>query len=152
MVEKARPGYHFELARLDEINPYDAIHWRSNEWPFFKCVDDKDTTSHLDGIHYAEEILHSEKRLRPIGLMPMAKSPYRLIYPEKKYHRLDGFKRYFAHKWGGKEEIYAFVLDGWYPGTQHGHPMEVLEGEWDTFLTYSRNGILIRETGRTSTV
>jgi len=117
---------------LSKINPYDAIHRETDDG--FMCQGEYDTVHHWEGINYVRTLLQQGKDIRPIAVMPMPLSPYKYIYPDKQYHRLDGFKRFMAHQLEGLTFIWCLVVDKWVPGTQDGHPMEVVEeAEWATF-------------------
>ena len=121
---------------LDRINPFDQVH-RDDGNGGFKCQDRNDTQAHWQGIVYAQRLLKSGLSTRPIVVMPMRMSPYTHIYTDKTYHRLDGFKRFWAHKLEGRTVIDCLVVDQYAAGAQHGHPMTVEDEEWETFTMSS---------------
>jgi len=125
---------------LDKINPYDQVHRESGNG--FMCLDEYDNKGHHEGIAYVRQLLKEGKDIRPIVVMPMTLSPFKYVYPDKQYHRLDGFKRFMAHQLEGLTYIWCLVVDKYVPGAQHGHPMEVVEeAEWATFTTSSHKPI-----------
>ncbi len=119
---------------LHKINPFDQVHRETDDG--FMCQDEFDTVQHWEGINYVRQLLQQGKDIRPIAVMPMSISPYKYIYPDRQFHRLDGFKRFMAHKLEGLTHIWCLMVDKYAPGAQHGHPMEVVEeAEWATFTT-----------------
>ena len=121
---------------LDRINPFDQVH-RDDGNGGFKCQDNQDALDHWRGINHAWRLLRDGVSRRPIVVMPVQMSPYTHIYGDKAYHRLDGFKRFWAHKLEGIPVIACLVVDQYAAGAQHGHPMTVEEEEWATFTMSS---------------
>jgi len=121
---------------LDRINPFDQVH-RDDGNGGVKCQDRNDTREHWAGIRHARQLLRNDVSIRPIVVMPMGISPFTHIYGDKAYHRLDGFKRFWAHKLEGIPVIDCLVVDQYAAGAQHGHPMTVEDEEWETFTMSS---------------
>lgn len=89
------------LANIDDIQPYDEGHRPG--------VFDEE---HRDGIEYCKGLINSGKAIRPILVAPNGQ-------------RMDGFKRYMAHKELGFKSIWCIVdpvVD--FMGKQHGMSME----------------------------
>lgn len=119
---------------LDKINPFDDLHRPSG--PGF-CVPSDVGNEHLSGVEHCVTLMRQGKPIRPIVVMPIKLSKWYAVYPEKEYQRLDGFKRYWAHKVEGKAEIDCVIIDEYWPGAQHGHPMTIEDEEWATLTRSS---------------
>lgn len=113
--------------RLEDINPWDGCH--APDGSGFTCFGHQETAEHWEGIRHCRQLLTEGKTLRPLAVVPAEFSPYQHLYPDKRYQRLDGFKRYWALKLEGAEDVDCLIVDRYAPGTQEGHPMEVLPGE-----------------------
>ena len=92
---------------LKDIEPFDSLHTEEqNEYGFtaHETKDDEaDTLRHEEGIEYVKGILEKGQKVMPILIGCHS--------PDDPYERLDGFKRYMAHKRLGKEIIECFICD-----------------------------------------
>ncbi len=105
---------------LDQINPYDAGHppgWADE--------------SHTLGIEIVKGFIREGKRILPLLIRDFSidSDPERcgrafnesaglpLVY---RYQRLDGFKRYMAHKELGYDRVECILDNESFPGGQHG--------------------------------
>jgi hypothetical protein len=87
--------------KVSEIEPFDYMHQPDGRG--FKVDEQKDgqtTEQHRAGIEYIKGVLKEGQKIRPILV---ADDGYGL------YVRLDGFKRYWAHRELGEQFIEAFV-------------------------------------------
>lgn len=84
---------------IDDIQPYDAGH---------RCMAEDD--EHREGIEYVKSVMQSGERIRPILVSTNGQ-------------RLDGFKRYMAHKELGLKEIECIVDPFGRMGGQHNQSM-----------------------------
>jgi hypothetical protein len=113
---------------LAEINPFDGTHKPSAAPPGFEAKD-KTPGEHLEGAWHGCRLLTDGSRLRPIAVCASSKVPNDLR-STRPWQRIDGFKRYWAHRLAGKATIACVVFDDYRPGCQHGETMEVSEDEW----------------------
>lgn len=97
---------------LDSIDPFDALHFSDGNGGF-RTTSDEDDKDHEEGVEWTRSLIREGKEIRPILVIPIKGGPYR-------YQRLDGFKRYFAHKREGKTTIRCVIIDQYIPGGQHG--------------------------------
>ena len=88
---------------IDKINPYDEMHFnKEGEFEVDEAADGASTEEHRRGIDYIKEVLKKGQKIRPILLWEKF---------DGTFERLDGFKRYMAHKELGYKFIEALVCD-----------------------------------------
>jgi len=106
--------------KVDEIDPFDEAHRQKED--YFDCGEDQQ--DHIDGVALVKHFMESGETIRPIAV----------TWNEKKntFVRMDGFKRYWAHKELGKESILCYVLKEYIAGIQEELPLRILKtGEMD---------------------
>lgn len=106
---------------LNDINPFDATHFRTDGDPGFLTID-KFPDEHLSGARLCAELLGRGEPIRPIAVVASELVPEELRGDEP-WQRIDGFKRYWGHKMAGRREIACVVFDDYKPGCQHGLSM-----------------------------
>jgi hypothetical protein len=116
---------------LDAICPYDERHRRVGEHGFDNGSPEE-TAEHEAGIKWMIEQMKSGRRPWPIAIRPGWGA--RFSRPEDRrsgnvWQRLDGFKRYMAHKALDLPTIKCFLVAGDRPGCQHGHCAFQEDGE-----------------------
>lgn len=113
---------------LADINPFDLTHCPTKDPPGFIAVD-KTEGEHLSGAWHGRKLIEDGVKLRPIAVCASELVPEDLR-SGRPWQRLDGFKRYWAHRLAGKSEVACVVLDEYKPGCQHGETMDVSGDEW----------------------
>lgn len=86
---------------LKDVNPFDNMHSANGEsFSVDEQADGQSLEQHLKGIEYIKGVIIGGQKVRPI-----------LVRDDEdgSYQRLDGFKRYWAHKELGEQFIEAFV-------------------------------------------
>lgn len=92
-----------EFVNINDINPYDGTHFENpSDW------EPEDYKKHREGIDFFKGEIVKGRATYPIAIRET-----KIIYGGviKRYERLDGFKRYMAHKELGDIMIYCFVYD-----------------------------------------
>lgn len=107
---------------LDSICPYNNSHRRLPNGDF-ENENAVSTEQHHIGVDWMVEQIKAGRKIRPIAVRPAWLGAPRFPRPEDKrsgniFQRLDGFKRYMAHRKLGLSFIDCFVIDGDRPGCQ----------------------------------
>ena len=107
MMRKAFEKMFFKMIPLDQINPYDHIHFPMyEEWvnvPGLDPVDRmKDWQEHIAGISALEKAICAGLHIQPIIITKTNDSP--------PYQCRDGYKRYMAYKKLGFIDIPSYVV------------------------------------------
>lgn len=109
---------------LDAICPYNNSHKRTADGSF-ENESPAATQEHKDGIAWMVQEMKAGKKIRPIAVRPAWHGRFPRPQDKKSgniWQRLDGFKRYMAHRELGREFIDCFIIDGDQPGCQHNQP------------------------------
>jgi hypothetical protein len=106
---------------LVAINPYDDIHKRVTD-DAFENESPESTNRHKEGIAWMVEQMRAGRKALPIAVRPAWGE--RFTRPQDRlpghiWQRLDGFKRYMAHRALGLSTIDCFVVASHLPGCQH---------------------------------
>ena len=108
---------------MDEISPFDGKHFlNSEDWK------EQEYKEHRQGIAFVKKGIKEGKKITPIAVRECK------TVSDKKYERVDGFKRYIAYKELRLKKIPCFLYtkeDGPMvtPGMQYGLPVFEEEGE-----------------------
>ncbi len=109
---------------IEKINPYDQAHMRDPCSPFaFSCRNENETKDHEKGIQLCMALLKSGRKMLPISITT---NEYRDIQYSgpllegAQFQRLDGFKRFEAHKRLGSKKVtcHLYIGKDAYPGNQ----------------------------------
>lgn len=109
---------------LDSICPWDTNHRPSDNDCGFDNGSPEETKAHKDGVRWFTTQIFNGKTPWPIAVRPLSIKPsYEWTLPSeyKPHHifqRLDGFKRYMAHKQANRAHIQAFIVSEDAPGCQ----------------------------------
>lgn len=119
---------------LAAICPYNNSHRRVTDDPLtgFENESPQATEEHRAGVKWTMKQIETWQRIRPIAIRPAWHG--RFPRPQDKqagniWQRLDGFKRYMAHKALGHQTIDCFIIDEDKPGCQDGQPTILRPGE-----------------------
>jgi hypothetical protein len=108
---------------LASICPYDTRHRRVSD-DEFDCGTLDATQEHVAGIAWIVEQMNSGRKPWPIAVRPAWRSRFSRSedrLPGNVWQRLDGFKRFMAHRALKRETIECVIVAGDRPGCQHGH-------------------------------
>lgn len=114
--------------KIDDIDPWDWMHLTDGKGGFTVDAekDGQTTEEHLAGIEYIKKVITDGQKVRPILV---ADDGY------GGFIRLDGFKRYWAHKELGEEFIEAFV------GSEEEHRRAEQIPYGDGFIRVEKGGL-----------
>jgi hypothetical protein len=133
MFERFLFGFQGQVVTipLAAICPYDHTHVRVGE-DDFDNGSEKDTAEHKAHIEWMAGQIAAGRTPRPIAVCPAWRGQFvrrEDARPGNVWQRLDGFKRYMAHKALGQPTIECFYVASYRPGCQHGLPPFLEEGE-----------------------
>jgi len=117
--------------KLEAINQYDIAHKEELGAPLgFMCRNAKETEQHEEGIRLCMALIRNGCKMLPISITPREYSDFEYSGSFKDNHvfqRLDGFKRYEAHRRLGFETIVCHLYKGKdaYPGNQRYLPLVI---------------------------
>lgn len=101
-------GREIVKIKLSEIDPFDDGHKEIEG--YFDCGDE--TAIHAIGIAQIKKFISEGGEIMPIAVCFDAE--------KNKYVRMDGFKRFWAYKELGKEEIECYIFNEYVAGIQEG--------------------------------